>query len=212
MKSKVGVIGDIHVEDIRLEIILNYLASEELDGIYATGDIVDGNGSVDRCCELLKIYSVISVLGNHDQWCLEEVNRHVDNASKKSHLELSTHSFLSSLPKTQIVDTVRGKAMLCHGLGESNMASVKDWDSVDSIFNNLELWALHRNSELKFVFNGHSHRPNVHTFSHLTVINAGALNNKEIACSAIVDFQNNKVRYYGVDELLSIFFWKEFDF
>ncbi len=202
--SRIGVIGDVHAEDVRLAILLEFLAAKETDQLYCVGDIADGiyhgHGSVDRCCQLLVKYKVATVLGNHDQWCLNNVNRGVDNSTLAESLTKDSRSFLESLPMSYALHTPRGDAMLCHGLGEYNMASVFPTDSPDNIHNNLELWAIYRHTSLSFIINGHSHRPGVHLFNHLAVINAGSLHDSGIASAVIIDFESATAEFYCVNE------------
>jgi putative phosphoesterase len=197
---RIGVIGDVHCEAGRLERVLNFLASEDNEGIFCVGDVVDGMGSADICCQLLEDQNIVTIMGNHDQWCLENSNRGVQDATLLSHLDLSSQRFLRSLPKAVSIDTVRGKAMICHGLGENNMASVRPTDSAEEMFNNLELWAIYRNHRVRFVVNGHTHRAELRTFKHLNVINAGSLNGAETACCAITDFENATVEFFDLLE------------
>ena len=203
--SRIGVVGDVHTEDVRLHILLEFLAAQNTDKLYCVGDIADGkchgDGSVDRCCQLLMEYNVPTVLGNHDQWCLNNVNRGVENATFVDTLTKESRSFLEALPMNYTLETPRGDAMLCHGLGEYNMASVYPTDSPDNIHNNLELWAIYRHTSLSFVINGHSHRPDVHLFNHLAVINAGSLHDSGIASAVIIDFQLATAEFYRVNEL-----------
>jgi predicted phosphodiesterase len=56
MISKLGLIGDIHAEDAYLERALGVLRSRNVPLVVSTGDIVDGPGSVERCCELLEAH------------------------------------------------------------------------------------------------------------------------------------------------------------
>ena len=50
MNTRIGIIGDIHAEDTHLDLALAFLNEQAVDVIICTGDIVDGNGDVDRCC------------------------------------------------------------------------------------------------------------------------------------------------------------------
>lgn len=68
MLKRIAAIGDIHAEDARLERALAHMAAVEVDAILAVGDIVDGPGDVNRCCEMLQARGVHVVRGNHDRW------------------------------------------------------------------------------------------------------------------------------------------------
>lgn len=90
--------------------------------------------------------------------------------------------------------------MISHGLGEYTMASVHPTDTSEEIYANLELRALHRDDRLRYVVNGHSHQPDVRTFDHLTVINAGSLDEARKACFVMVDFEKGVIDYYRVQK------------
>ena len=70
MVERIGVIGDIHAEDAHLKEALTVLEDRGLELVLATGDIADGAGSLDLCCELLAARDVSAVSGNHDRWLL----------------------------------------------------------------------------------------------------------------------------------------------
>lgn len=197
--SKIAVIGDIHAEHERLEALIHFFQSQQPDKIFSVGDIVDGPGSVDRCCELLIENNIATTLGNHEVWCLENSSRGVEHATLFDELGDVAREFLQSLPRTLSFETPAGKAMVCHGLGENNMAAVRRTDSMDDIFNNLDLWAMYKTPNLKFILNGHSHRPNVHVFNHLTVINSGALCEEAEASAVLVDFKTGTANFYVTD-------------
>jgi predicted phosphodiesterase len=67
---RVGLIGDVHAEAGLLEQSIRFLQGEGVDTLLCMGDLVDGFGDIDRCCELLEQENVYTVLGNHDRWCL----------------------------------------------------------------------------------------------------------------------------------------------
>ena len=46
--TRLGVIGDVHAEDIRLELALNHLQANGVDQIICPGDVVDGIGCPER--------------------------------------------------------------------------------------------------------------------------------------------------------------------
>jgi 3',5'-cyclic AMP phosphodiesterase CpdA len=40
--------------------------------------MVDGKGNIDRCCDILIEEKVITVLGNHDRWLLNNEMRSLE--------------------------------------------------------------------------------------------------------------------------------------
>ncbi|HEY3256027.1 MAG TPA: metallophosphoesterase, partial [Polyangiaceae bacterium] len=121
---RVGLIGDIHGEDVLLERALEVLSRRDLDAILATGDIADGPGSVTRCCELLIQHRVITVRGNHERWFLRGSMRDLPDATAPQQVSAQAHAMLAALPAEIEIATVAGLALLCHGLGPNDMAKV----------------------------------------------------------------------------------------
>jgi predicted phosphodiesterase len=193
-----GVIGDIHCEDIFLAAALDELTREGVDGILAVGDIADGRGDLDRCCDLLAAHRVTAVAGNHDRWLVNDQVRDLPHANRFSALSEQTRSYLKGLPRTVRIETVAGPLLLCHGLGENDMAKVGPDDEGYALESNLELQALLR-SDFSLVANGHSHRRMVRRFGALTIINAGTLLFKDQPGFVLVDLESRAVRCYDLD-------------
>ena len=63
---RIGLIGDVHAEDKRLQAAISYLQLADVDSLICTGDIVDGNGDPDACIRILEDNDVHVVQGNHD--------------------------------------------------------------------------------------------------------------------------------------------------
>lgn len=186
---RLGLIGDIHAEDALLEVALDTLQARGLDGIFSTGDIVDGSGSVDRCCELLASRGVTVVRGNHDQWFLTGALRELPGATRGDHVSVESKDRIARLPQTVDIRTVCGLALLCHGLGANDMARVGPEDAGYAIEANEDLQRLIAGDTYRWVLNGHSHRPMVRRFGRLTVINAGSLSPRGGACFFELDFE-----------------------
>lgn len=119
--TTLGVLGDIHAEDQRLLRALDHLANLNPDAIICTGDIVDGMGCPNTSADYLQENGVLTVRGNHDRWILEDKARHVPNAHNREDLTASTEQYLTSLPSQITLDTVDGKLMLCHGIGDDDL-------------------------------------------------------------------------------------------
>jgi predicted phosphodiesterase len=205
---RIGAIGDIHAEDSLLQTALEFLDSSNLDLIVCVGDIIDGLGSVDRCCELLEKYRVDTVSGNHERWFFSGESTYIQNATPVDSISDRSRHFLSSLPKTQSYETVAGRLMLCHGIGECDMGAVSsDDDSNDETHEVYELWestmALSKliyQTDYRFIINGHTHFPMVKRCEDLTIINAGTLCRDRQPCCLIVDFEAEFVQYYNLDK------------
>ena len=96
---RVGLIGDVHGEHERLAAALEWFAGEGVDSIVCTGDIADGVGCINLCCELLQQAGVVTVSGNHDRWLLRDRVRHVPDAHQLTDLNDASRNFLERLPR-----------------------------------------------------------------------------------------------------------------
>ena len=195
---RVGVIGDVHAEDEALELVLTALAARGVDALLCVGDVADGAGDVNRCCALLEDRKVLTVLGNHDRWLLSDEMRDVAGATTHKSLNARSRAFLESLPNTRRFETPLGKLMLCHGIGDDDMSSVKP----DHLRHDLE-----RNEALKrvlaslradFMVNGHTHRAMVRRVRHLTIINAGTLHRNDERRACLLDFSARTADFFEV--------------
>ena len=198
--AEIGIIGDVHAEADYLEIALHFFQMAQVEAILCVGDIVDGRGNVDRCCQLLDQAEVVTVRGNHDRWFCEGVMRDSSEATQWSDISDTSHEFMRSLPSTQVIETIAGRLLLCHGLGENDMQRLTPDDYGYALQVIDELNTLINNREYRFVVNGHTHRRMVRQFEDLTVINAGTLYAAHEPCIAIANFRTNLVQFYNFQD------------
>lgn len=196
---RIGLIGDIHAEDQRLERALSVLEARGVELIAATGDIGDGPGSLDRCCQLLESHRVLAVRGNHDRWLLAGTARDLPHATPPEDVADATRTMLAGLPLTAEIDTVAGRALLCHGVGSNDMARVMPGDLEYAIAANTDLQDLVRGGDYRWILNGHSHRRLIRHFAGLTLINAGTLLRHHDPCFLELDFAAGAGLAYGFD-------------
>lgn len=193
---RLGLLGDVHAEDVALAAALRTLAAAGAERVLCVGDLVDGPGSVDRCCELLQREGALVVRGNHERWFLAGTMRGLPDATMSVGAE--TRRYLASLPPTITLPSVRGEVVLCHGLGEDDMAKVAldagSWD----IRNDPVLEALVEREEPLWMLNGHTHRHGVWSHGRVAVINAGTLYRGHEPCFALVDLEREEVQYWPV--------------
>jgi len=187
--GRIGVIGDIHAQQMRLALALALLEARGVELIVATGDIADGPGSVDECCKLLAAHDVVAVCGNHDRWLLAGTARDLHDATAPGDISETSRAFLARLPRMVEIATAKGTALLCHGLGPNDMAKVGPDDYGYALDSNDELQNLLRNGYFRWVINGHTHRRMVRAFPGLTIINAGTLLPDRSPCFLELDFE-----------------------
>lgn len=196
--KRIGYLGDIHAEDERLEIALQKLSLENVDIIVAVGDIVDGLGDIERTVALLRDYGVSGVRGNHDRWFLSDQVRELPDAHERHQVSPLVVEWLAALPPMIELPTAAGNVLVCHGLGLDDMASIKPWDDLITIRENLSFRKLCRGSSAKFIINGHSHMRMVRTIEDRVVINAGALCRDHDPSFGLVDFETSTVYVWTI--------------
>jgi putative phosphoesterase len=195
---RLGLIGDVHAEDEALKIVLEELERRNVDAILCAGDIADGSGDVNRSCALLEEHRVLTVAGNHDRWLLSDDQRDCPGATALKMLTARSRAYLDALPTKLRLTTARGPLLLCHGIGDDDLAAVKP----DHLRHDLE-----RNEALKRVLagppfdlmvNGHTHRAMVRRVRHLTIVNAGTLHRNDERRALILDTRAETVTFFEV--------------
>lgn len=176
---RVGVLGDIHAEDVRLESALELFARSCVDAVLCVGDVVDGHGDVEHTIELLEQEDVLTVAGNHDRWALSGTLRSLPDATRE--LSSRSRAFLCRLPATVELTTPLGRGLLCHGIGDDDMAELKPEDRGYALQSNTPLQAI-LHSDLRLMIGGHTHRRMVRRLGTLIVVNAGTLTGDDGGC------------------------------
>jgi predicted phosphodiesterase len=196
---RLGLVGDVHAEDVLLEVTLGFLRQSGIRTILCTGDVVDGWGNTERCCRMLQEHGVATVLGNHDEWYLNGESRDLEEATPVGSMSAAAHAFVAALPRTLAYATPFGSALLCHGLGENNDASVERSDDENAVKSNVELQKLIADPLVRIVMNGHTHEAMVRHFAGLTIVNAGSLHRDYESGFVIVDLAVGTVEFLTVD-------------
>jgi predicted phosphodiesterase len=194
---RLGLIGDVHAEEDRLEAALDWMHGQRLDAILCTGDVSDGPGSVDRCCELLEQAGVATVSGNHDRWLLTDKSRHIENAHQLADVGEPAREWLGALPRTLSFDTVLGPLLLCHGMADNDMRKVWPGTRRMPAERSDELDSLLAAAEHRFIVNGHMHFRVLIDFQDLLLVNAGTLTSRHRPGVSVFDFETG---YLGAHE------------
>jgi len=198
MLRRAGLIGDIHCEVVRLKRVFEHFRSLKVDHVLAVGDIADGPGDITEACSLLQTEGAWVVAGNHDRWLLAGEMRDLPDATRLETVTPEARGYLDALPKTRLLESPRGPVMLCHGLGEDDMASVRPDDDCEALRGNTAFLKLLAARPARFIINGHSHRPMVRTIDGLTILNAGTLHPKHRPVCAVADFEKGEVQIYDL--------------
>lgn len=203
--DRIGLIGDVHAEPELLETALAYLDRRAVDAVLCTGDVADGHGCVNRCCELLEMAGVLCVAGNHERWILADRVRHVPHAHAADALTDRARSFLDGLPATRRLATVRGPLLLCHGVGERDHAKVWPGSPRMQPERSAALDALIAQDDLRLLVNGHVHYRMILDFETLTLINAGTLRRDHRPGFLELDLTAGAVLFLGFDAAGEVF-------
>jgi len=198
MLRRAGIIGDIHCEVVRLKRVIEHFRSVGVDAVLAVGDIADGPGDLTEACAVLQGADALVVAGNHDRWLLAGEMRDLPDATRLETVTPEARRYLSALPKTRLLESGRGSVLLCHGLGEDDMASVRPDDDCEALLANAAFVKLHRARGARYVVNGHSHRPMLRTIDGLTILNAGTLHPKHRPICSVADFDQGEVQVYDL--------------
>ncbi|MBX3706290.1 MAG: metallophosphoesterase family protein [Pseudomonadales bacterium] len=198
MIRRLAVLGDLHAEDVRCARVLEWLAGIDVDGVICTGDVADGGGCVDASCDLLVDANVTTVAGNHDRWLLEDRVRHVPQAHQLSALAPRTIEYLAALPRTVELDTVAGKLLLCHGIGDNDLGKVWPGTARSRVERSPALDGLLEAGRHRFLVNGHLHYRVLIDFPGMLLLNAGTLKGEHAGFS-IMDFVGDCVSAFGFD-------------
>jgi len=200
---RIGLIGDVHAEHRRLDATLEFLLGQNVDAICCTGDIADGAGCIDTCCRLLEQANATVVAGNHDRWLLADRLRDVPDAHRVADIDEASRDYLAALPSTCTIETLRGPALLCHGVSNNDLRKVWPGSPRMPIERSRELDALIADERFQFVFNGHLHYRVIVNFHALTLLNAGTLKGEHRPGVSVLDFAEGFVSAFEFNEDLT---------
>lgn len=201
-----GLLGDVHAEDLRLEAALVHLEARGVERIACVGDVSDGPGSLARTCALLEARGVLTVSGNHERWLLADRARELPFAHRLASEPEDVWRFCRFLPPMLELATVAGPALLCHGVAWDDMAVI-DPDTTDAHARSQAALAdLLAAGRFAWMLAGHTHRFMLRRFDHLGVVNAGTLARRDEsrlvpvrAGFVRIDFEARIVEHFELD-------------
>ncbi|MCA9658828.1 MAG: metallophosphoesterase family protein [Myxococcales bacterium] len=198
--QRIACVGDVHAEDRRLAAALAEAAARRVDAVLCVGDLVDGVGDVDRAIAALRGAGAATVRGNHDRWFLAGTNRDLRDATGAASPE--SRAYLEGLPATLRLRTAAGELLLCHGVGDDDMAELRADTDGYALACVDRLPALIADPALAFMVGGHTHAPMLRRFAGapgLVVFNPGTLRG-DAACFFIVDLVAAQASMIPVDD------------
>ncbi len=200
MNSRVGILGDLHSEDLRLKVALDFFEKSQVDVIVCTGDIADGRGNIDKSCELLKSFSVVCVRGNHDRWLLEDKVRHIPEAHLCADLNMDSLAFLNGLGLVERLALGKDTLVLCHGVLDRDMHKIWPGTERTGIVRSENFDDLLVQESPRFVINGHIHYRTMIDFEDCHLINAGTLRGDHPAVTILDTYHGIVVGYTMKDD------------
>jgi predicted phosphodiesterase len=197
LAGKLGCLGDVHCEDVALTASRALFAEHGATRVLAVGDLVDGPGDPDRTLELLA--DTDAVAGNHDRWYGDGTLRTLPDALPIGTLSSGHERWLAALPRSREYSTRHGMLLLCHGLGDDDMATVRPDDREYALTSNTALQRVLDDGHYRFVLSGHSHRRMVRKIAQTTFINAGTLLRGFEPCALILDLDAMTAVFFDWD-------------
>jgi predicted phosphodiesterase len=223
---KYAIISDIHSNYEAFYCVLEDIKNEKVDKIYCCGDIVGYGPSPNECIELIREYSIVSVVGNHDVAVLGKTELSWFNETAREAIKINQSllnkqnlDFLNFLPQKIEED----KFLIVHG-------SPRDYIyeyllTVQSLRINIKLF----NQQICFC--GHTHIPVVYSFNFSNgeenilipegdeylveinndtkyIVNVGSIgqprDGNPKSCYVIFDIDNNIIKYKRLEYNISL--------
>jgi len=192
---RIGVVGDVHVEDERLERGLSVLKKLGVDAILCVGDVVDGPGDLERCVAALEAETAYVIKGNHERWLLAGEMRSLPHATPSVSGPL--RATISAWPTTLDFATPLGNLRLAHGVDDDDMAELRTDTRGYALQAIPRLRELMLDPEVTFHLGGHTHERMARAFPGLVTLNAGTLSGDDPTVMHI-DFAEKKIVHISV--------------
>ncbi|MEM1414585.1 MAG: metallophosphoesterase [Myxococcota bacterium] len=198
---RVGVVGDVHGELNALATGLDALAARGCETILCVGDLVDGPGTdaeTEAACRLLRERGVLCIAGNHERWWLANEMRSVPHVTGA--MADDVREWIEALPATRRLPTVAGDALLCHGVGDDDLAilypETKGY-ALQAVMPALRPLLL--DDSLRYAVGGHTHRRMARALPGLTFVNAGTLHRDFEVSVSVIDFAERRVCHVALE-------------
>jgi putative phosphoesterase len=175
---KIGLLGDIHGNDIALEAVLTSACQLGVERLLITGDLVGYYFAPNRVMELLEPWNKAMVRGNHEEMLssimkdpsrLPKLETKYGSGLRMALEQLSPDqlSGLTGLPATLNVEIDSTRFLLCHG---------SPWDVDQYIYPDAPGDVLGRcaSLEIDMVVMGHTHYPMVRKVGATLLVNPGS--------------------------------------
>ena len=198
---KIGILSDIHGNDIALKAVLAEVKSAGIDRLFVLGDFVGYYYNPHEVLAQLASFTTTMVRGNHET--MMEVSRHNEKAAAEIRAKYGSgvaHALtklsstqvdeLLALPETRSVTMDGVTFLLCHG---------SPWANDEYIYPDASEEVLRKcaSEDADFILLGHTHRPFMYTHDGKVVLNPGSVGQPRdigsLASWAIIDTTNRSV-------------------
>lgn len=200
---RIGVIGDVHAEDERLEVAIATLRRAGAERLVCVGDVADGMGDLDRTIALLDEAGVKTISGNHERWFLGDTMRDLRNVQHRDEHPEVARALTFYPPLLELV-TTQGPMLVCHAVGLDDMTVLDDRTPIEMARWMPEFVAIEAAGRFRFVVAGHTHRFFVRRFPGFVWINAGTLKRDDDPCFVLVDLERGEVDHFVLDDDLGV--------
>jgi len=168
---KIAFISDIHSNSLGLKTVLNSIGA--VDAMYCVGDITGYYPFPNEAIEELKAKNIISVMGNHDKYLLQNFASETANEQVLESVEFTKKiiseeslSYLRSLPEKLELVIDGKKVLMCHG---------SPWDNLEErIYPDFDNFEKFESVEQNIIILGHTHYPMVVEIGGKKIINPGS--------------------------------------
>ena len=204
---KLGLLSDIHGNDLALQAILEQASSSGVETLLITGDLVGYYFSPLEVLKLLRPWNKHIVRGNHenmldaaraDSSYLEQVDARYGSGLRVAIEQLDKEQIdeLCNLPHPMELAIDGCKILLCHGA---------PWDNDCYVYPDAKQELLARCASQKFdlVVLGHTHHPMCHQIGDTLLVNPGSVgqprNRKPGAHWVLFDTDNRSLEFHQVE-------------
>lgn len=153
-----GIISDIHANLEALEATLEALAKSKIDEYICVGDIVGYGANPRTCIDRIKDLNPITVVGNHDAACVDEVNISYFNENAKLAVlwtrETLNPSSIDYLKALKLIVEKDNRFTVVHG-------TLKNPEIFNYMIDSVQASSSFNKMNTNILFVGHSHVPGI---------------------------------------------------
>jgi putative phosphoesterase len=208
---KLGLISDIHGDDVALELAWAHLTVLGADRIVCAGDLVGYGPHPDRVVAFLTEHGIDSVRGNHDRWALQRGPGARDSFGGGTP-STETYEVLKILPPDRLIADGPRVGVITHGSPGNDMDYVTRKTHPPAL-----LRPLLRKLDANLLVVGHTHQPMWYRCERGFVINPGSVVSAPVVSTsrtfALLDWDAGEVTFHDVEsgERVEVEAWVERD-